>query len=405
MYHTHIYLSYNRIHSLCFIAVLVTASLLSSCGSKKRPPTHEIVSTPEQMDEKVKDLIATSLAYALSDSGNIDDSILLSQFDAVIFLYKEQTGGPFWSRQAKWLPVADSAFNFLNQCRLYGLFPEDYHFDQLQTLRVKFAKDSLNKGDRKDAALWCRADLMLTDAVVRIIKDLKLGRLPNDSITLRKDSIVTNEFYKVKFNAIVSGNPFTPVIASLEPGHKGYRDLKAGISKFLDSADFRNIIYITYPSKDTAKLRSNLLVRLMESGYADSSDLSADSLRLATILKKYQKEKHLTVDGKIGNQTIRELNTSDKEKFIRIAITLDKFKLLPEQLPDKYIWVNIPSYNLKLVSGDSVKIVSRIVVGKPLTRTPELNSAVSEMITYPQWTIPQSIIAKEILPALKRNPG
>jgi murein L,D-transpeptidase YcbB/YkuD len=124
-----------------------------------------------------------------------------------------------------------------------------------------------------------------------------------------------------------------------------------------------------------------------------------------SILKKFQKEKRLTVDGKIGAQTIRMLNLSDEEKFKRIAITMDRYKMLPDSMPEKYIWVNIPSYTLRLVSKDTLVLKSKVVVGKPITRTPVLTSAVSEMITYPQWTIPESIIEKEILPGLKKDTG
>ena len=34
-----------------------------------------------------------------------------------------------------------------------------------------------------------------------------------------------------------------------------------------------------------------------------------------------------------------------------------------------------------------------------------LNSAISVLITYPQWYPPPSIVGKEILPAVKKNPG
>jgi L,D-transpeptidase YcbB len=40
-----------------------------------------------------------------------------------------------------------------------------------------------------------------------------------------------------------------------------------------------------------------------------------------------------------------------------------------------------------------------------LTRTPVLTSSVYEMITYPKWTIPTSIIVKDIIPGMKRNRG
>jgi murein L,D-transpeptidase YcbB/YkuD len=79
--------------------------------------------------------------------------------------------------------------------------------------------------------------------------------------------------------------------------------------------------------------------------------------------------------------------------------------MLPEKMPDQYIWANIPSYTLLFIRHDTLLLSSRIVVGKPKTRTPVLTSALYEMITYPQWNIPQSIIVNEILPALKKDPG
>jgi murein L,D-transpeptidase YcbB/YkuD len=97
------------------------------------------------------------------------------------------------------------------------------------------------------------------------------------------------------------------------------------------------------------------------------------------------------------------LNLSDIEKFKRIAITMDRYKMLPDSLPERYIWVNIPSYSLRLMSHDTMVLASKVVVGKPITRTPVLSSSVSEMITYPHWTIPASIIEKEILPGLKKD--
>lgn len=405
MYNTTIYFSIARKYLLCFACLISLTVLVLSCGRKKKPVTTAIVSVPEKMDETVEKIIPKLTAYALSDSGRMDDSILLNQTTVANFLYNEHSNNPLWSHKQKWLNRTDSLFAFISNAKLFGLFPEDYHFTHLENLRTRFANDSLEKSDRKDAALWARADILFTDALIQLIKDIRLGRISRDSVTLRKDSILTNEYYAEKFRAVLSGNPLRIVINALEPKHKGYHELKGGLIGFLDTADFRAYTYINYPTKDSLNLRTAVIKRLFESAYLDSSMLYPDSIQLARALKKYQKEKGLTVDGKLGAQTIRELNNSDREKFIRIAITLDRFKLLPEKMPEKYIWVNIPAYNLVLVNGDSVKIASRVVVGKPKTRTPVLNSAVSEMITYPQWTIPTSIIVKEILPGLKADPG
>ena len=72
-------------------------------------------------------------------------------------------------------------------------------------------------------------------------------------------------------------------------------------------------------------------------------------------------------------------------------------------MPSRYVWVNLPGYYMQLMQDDSVLITSKIVCGKKITRTPLLTSAISNLVTYPQWTIPESIIAKEILPGIKKD--
>jgi murein L,D-transpeptidase YcbB/YkuD len=74
-------------------------------------------------------------------------------------------------------------------------------------------------------------------------------------------------------------------------------------------------------------------------------------------------------------------------------------------MPDQYVWVNIPGYYLHVKENDTIRLISKVVVGKPETKTPIISSVITDMITYPQWTIPASIIKKDILPGLKKDPS
>jgi murein L,D-transpeptidase YcbB/YkuD len=239
--------------------------------------------------------------------------------------------------------------------------------------------------------------------MVHIIKDLKLGRLPNDSVTLRKDSVLTDEFFQQQFLALQQTGSLHGILSNLEPRHNGYLQLKAGIKHFLDNASFREFTRV--PSLKDTGFKTALQKRLFEEGFIAYDSVRADSATLAGAIKKFQKKAGINVDGKAGEVTVRMLNTNDEDRFVRIAITLDRYKLLPEKMPGRYLWVNLPGYYLQLVENDTVKLYSKIICGKPHTRSPVLNASVSELITYPQWTIPQSIIVKEILPVLKKNPG
>ena len=364
-----------------------------------------IVKAPEKMDDKVKELIRSFLEYSASKNGKMDDSTVLYQLPILTDLYNQKTFAPQWSSSQKWLAQGDSLLLFIENAKLYGLFPSDYHSHQLAILKKIFAADAFKDKETQDAASWARADLMLSDALVSIFHDIKLGRLPTDSITLRKDSVLSEEFIFSKFNAAASGLSLNVIMSTLEPKYKGYRELKAAVSIFLDSADFKPIIPIVFPNKNRDELKVAVAKRLFETGYVDSSFMEIDSVKLASGLKKFQKDKRLTIDGKIGAQTIRMLNLSDQDKFNRIAITMDRYKMLSDSFPEKYIWVNIPSYSLRLMSKDTLVLRSKVVVGKPITRTPVLTSAVSELITYPQWTIPESIVEKEIIPGMKKDTG
>lgn len=382
-----------------FIASISFVCLFVFFACRNKSEGNHLAHTPQEMQQMVPDLIRSYIIdSAKSNSITLDQSSLVQQ------IYEKNNYIPFWSKEQKWLPLGDSLYNLIADARLLGLFPEDYHAKELSGIRTAFLNDSTATKERKNALLWSKADVLFTDAFLRIIKDVKLGRLPQDSITLRKDSVLTDEFYKERFAIAQHSNSLTLVISSLEPGEPGYRLLKSGIKKFLDNADFRSVTEVPRSGSGPAYKKA-LQRRLYECGFLASDSVLPDSLAIAEAVKKFQLKNGIAVDGKVGSTTLRMLNLSDREKFIRIAISMDKYKMLPEQMPAKYIWVNLPGYKLQLLQNDTAIITSKIICGKPLTSTPQLTSAISEIITFPQWTIPTSIIVKEILPAMKKNPN
>jgi L,D-transpeptidase YcbB len=367
----------------------------------------KVVKDPEDMNDKTAEIIKTVLETALKNDGKIDDTIRLHLAAAVNSFYSGNNYAPVWSSKEQWLPVADSLHNLIAGAELEGLFPRDYHYKNLMSLKATLDADSLK---RMDAVLWTKADLMLTDAFMRIIKDLKYGRLKADSVSLNPDSLQAADFFVKNLKELTEEKQFTALLKKLQPVHKGYWDLKAGIKRFVDSMDRRTYTYVTYPfkkgnSKDSLFFIKTFQKRLSESGAISFTDRLPDSLQLSEAIKKYQKQKGLKTEGKLAASLIKVLNTSDAERFKRIAITLDRYKQLPEKMPEKYIWVNLPGYYLWVIDHDTVALESRVICGKPETRTPLLNSAITDMITYPTWTVPTSIIAKQYLPKLKNNPG
>lgn len=386
-----------------FIGFLLTG-LFVSCSNSNPPPETDIAETPEELAKKIPGILRSSLEFAAGNNGVLADSTRLGNPVQLQLIYEKKQFEPVWSEKQHWKPLADSLLHFIEQAKRYGLFPEDYHFPAINAIEKKFSEDTLNRMARRDAVLWADADILLTDAFVHLITDLKLGRLPADSVTLRKDSVLADEFYYNKLALAQKYNSLTRIFNALEPKHEGYLQLKAGIPGFLDSADYRIFTKVPSPKLKTPEFKHLLQQRLHEAGLIAYDSIPADSADLAEAVKKFQHSKGITVDGKVGEETVRIMNMTDQDKFARIAISLDRYKMLPEKMPDRYVWVNLPAYYMEFYENDTLRLVSKIICGRPVNRTPLLTSSISELVTYPQWTVPASIIAKEILPAVKRNP-
>ncbi|MBS1622045.1 MAG: L,D-transpeptidase family protein [Bacteroidetes bacterium] len=390
--------------SLSFLCSIIWIFISISCNNENSSSEKNIAHSSKELEQKTSSRIKELLGFSNESIGKIDDSTILKYFAQVKLAYSQNADAAIWSKGEKWLPVGDSMYRFIQNSKLYGLFPEDYHFLQLSSIRLLFFNDSTAKSDRRNADLWARADLFLTDAFFHIVKDIKLGRLPNDSITLRKDTVMDKANFISLLDTLKKAGKLTDLVHELEPKIKAYHLLKAGIKKFLEGFDNKFYTVVPSPSKDRANYKRLLQKRLYESGFIATDSTLVDSSQLAHALKKFQEKKGLEADGKIGNETLTALNTTDRERFVHIAITMDRFKKLPSEMPEKYIWVNLPAFSLQVWDDDTIKIQSRIVCGKPATRSPVLTSAISELITYPKWTIPTSIIVKEILPGVKKNP-
>ncbi len=385
---------------LLFLIVFV---LVYACQSEApNPKEKDIVIKIEQIDVRKARNIEQAIRFALQNNGRINDTVRLRLDTLVNTIYQKNDYRPIWSHEEALLSTADSLIIFVESAKEYGLFPSDYHNKTLHSLQQILLQDS---AARKNAALWARTDLMLTDAFLLASKHLKQGRLQFDSVTLRTDSVLTDSFYFNVLADLAYTKNVRAVLHKLEPRHAGYDSLKIGLKFFLDSVqNFKRLTHVIYPNKDTAVLNAQLKKRFFEEDILPSSTEPVDSAAWRVAFSTYQKAKGLKVTGKINENTVNNLNNTDWEKFKQIALNLDRFKLLPDSMPEKYIWVNIPSYYMKLIDSDTMVFRSRIVVGKPLTRTPLLTSRITDMITYPQWTIPTSIIVKEVLPGVKKNP-
>jgi L,D-transpeptidase YcbB len=363
-------------------------------------PEKDIVINPAKLAESTTDDIHHTLDFLKAHEGRLNDSVNISFVSLVDSLYDANQYQPIWLRNDKTIPEGISFVNLIQNCRLWGLFPNDYHYNMLSFIDRAF---SLDTNAAKNAAFWARKDLLMTDAFFLMAKHLKRGRIPYDSVTLRTDTLLTDSFYTRALNdALQSGN-LSQVLHNLEPRSKGYDSLKAYIGNFLDSASFAPYTYLPYPYADSVSFFHLLQKRLVETGNLSDTVPPMGPGKFRSAIIRFQKKYEFKVTGMTSNSLVDRLNNTDLEKFKRIAVTLDRYKQLPDSLPATYVWVNLPGYNLRVIDHDTVVFSSKIIVGGPLTRSPVLTSEISNFITMPQWTVPFSIIFKEMLPKIRKD--
>src|ERR1700749_2282624 len=107
-------------------------------------------------------------------------------------IYDANQYQPLWLKSEKAAPESNSFFNLIQNSRLWGLFPNDYHYSMLSFIDRAF---SLDTNAAPNAALLARRDLLLSDAFFQMARNLKRGRIPYDSVTLKSDTILKDSFY------------------------------------------------------------------------------------------------------------------------------------------------------------------------------------------------------------------
>ena len=97
---------------------------------------------------------------------------------------------------------------------------------------------------------------------------------------------------------------------------------------------------------------------------------------------------------------------ADSLTIEQVQETLNTYRWLNRFAADKRVVVNIPSATLRVIDRQGNTLLSsRVVVGKPATPTPLFTALIPSVVMYPYWNIPRSIMVRELLPKIKKNPA
>jgi murein L,D-transpeptidase YcbB/YkuD len=121
-------------------------------------------------------------------------------------------------------------------------------------------------------------------------------------------------------------------------------------------------------------------------------------------MNNFQQRMGLSKSNKLNDNTIEAMNVPIKERIFQMMINLERMRWVPKEMPANYLIVNIPAYKLYVFEDNKLNFNMKVVVGKSATATTVFSSNLTTIVFSPYWNLPQSIIVKELLPELKKDP-
>jgi murein L,D-transpeptidase YcbB/YkuD len=122
-------------------------------------------------------------------------------------------------------------------------------------------------------------------------------------------------------------------------------------------------------------------------------------------VRRFQARHGVQPDGIVGESTFAALNIPAHVRLTQLSTNLTRLKGITDRpLPDRFVMVNIPAAAVEAVENGVVISRHTAVVGKVERPSPIVHSKISEINFHPFWTVPASIIKRDLIPLMQKDP-
>jgi L,D-transpeptidase YcbB len=320
----------------------------------------------------------------------------------LIAFYRKSDSKYFWFDEKGVVESATSLFNNFKHLqddgisaqfpyaeKIDGIFadktpntPDDTDAELMLSCLYLFFADNVYKGIDSDSIVamgWLlpRKEISYPGLLTSMLSDPKL---------LNKDSMVLfGQYYSLRdalmrYRSIEKNGGWK--VIELDP------DLKA------------------YKPNDTAKAIRQIRDRLFVTGeIKQNNESNRYDPELVAAVKTYKLHNGYTPDSLVKPEHIKAMNVPVSERIRTITVNMERCRwLMPGIFDEKeFIYVNIPSYKMKLSREGNIVFDSPVVVGATKTKTEIFNGTMTYLIFSPYWNLPKSIYDKEIKPGIAKD--
>lgn len=151
-----------------------------------------------------------------------------------------------------------------------------------------------------------------------------------------------------------------------------------------------------------------LRYRLSLEGYLPAMSVPAASAmdeQLVEAVQRFQRNHGLMVSGRVDEATRRALNVPVEARLKTLRANLPRVQQYVKGLGDRYVIVNIPGAQLETVENGYVYSRHNAIAGMLERPTPVVLSQIDHLVFNPYWTAPESIVRRDIIPEVRKDPG
>lgn len=301
--------------------------------------------------------------------------------------YTQRENAPAWVNHRRPTGKAADAIKVLNTARRHGFDPEDYGAAKL--LEMNAAVEKLPKGSEARLEELAEFDARLTAGLLRFGRDVAVGRQHGDeNFKARRQA---PDLVAAVTKAVDDPDEF---VDAVRPPHVEY----VALSKALDDLNGQKEKggWVKVPS---AKSTDALRQRLQASGHLKEGGDLTDAV------KSFQELHSIAATGVVDDKTLAAMNVPLDWRIQQVAINLQRWRWMPDDLGERHFFVNIPYFHLIARESGKPVLDIRVVVGKPGHNTPIFSEDMKTVVFSPYWNIPDTIAETETAPAIARDPN
>lgn len=325
--------------------------------------------------------------------------------------YEAQQFRAKWRDPARVSQLVDALLDLAND----GLDPAIYHVDALDKYRAELRRVKALPPDEQ-AGL----EVLATDAMMLGLYHLYLGKVDPEKLSSQWNfasrPVDEERGFEALTRALDSGQ-IRETFQRARPQHVWYQRGRERLKEYRALAAVGG--WPAVPEGPTLKpgmtdsrvatMRARLRVtRDYVPGPATPGTPSQEDFYDAEIeaaVKRFQERHGLTADAAVGPATRAAMNVSVDDRIDQMRVNLERARWVMHEVKGDLVLVNVAGFEVSYFRDDEPVWTSKVIVGRPYRETPIFKSLITYVVFNPTWTIPPTILVKDKLPVIKRDPG